>query len=228
MNEQILFVLHVIKSSEKRQFPPKLLLIPTYVCTYLHLSFRAISSSTSMTAPPPTQHHHSLRPSINKANNKFTIKMPHSITGKHRTKRPDTRPNAKKRKKQHAQAYEAAEAKDIISTRIPKSQQKERPVTGILKPDGDQMKMKRVRFLQKLLRQIESLKERQEGGEVLDEAQMRKVGRLEEVVEEIEELMDVNLDSSDEEEEEADDDKEKSEDEEESEEEEKQSLPVKR
>eukprot|EP00984_Skeletonema_dohrnii_P013373 scaffold5533_cov111-Skeletonema_dohrnii-CCMP3373.AAC.3 len=156
--------------------------------------------------------------------------MPHSITGKHRTKRPDTRPNAKKRKKQHAQAYEAAEAKDIISTRIPKAQQKERPVTGILKPDSDQLKMKRVRFLQKLLRQIESLKERQEGGEVLDEAQRRKVGRLEEVVQEIEELLDVNLDSSDEEEEvEADDDdKEESEDEEESEEEEQQSLPVKR
>lgn len=88
--------------------------------------------------------------------------------------------------------------------------------------------MKRVRFLQKLLRQIESLKERSEGGESLDEAQRRKVGRLEEVVEEIEELLDVNLDSSDEEEE-ADDDKEESEDEEEeSEEEEKQSLPVKR
>mmetsp|Transcript_36832 Transcript_36832/g.75087 ORF Transcript_36832/g.75087 Transcript_36832/m.75087 type:complete len:154 (+) Transcript_36832:99-560(+) len=153
--------------------------------------------------------------------------MPHSITGKHRTKRPDTRPNAKKRKKQHAQAYEAAEASDIISTRIPKSQQKERPVTGILKPDGDQLKMKRVRFLQKLLRQIESLKERSEGGESLDEAQRRKVGRLEEVVEEIEELLDVNLDSSDEDEEEADD-KEESEDEEESEEEEIQSLPVKR
>mmetsp|Transcript_21473 Transcript_21473/g.36631 ORF Transcript_21473/g.36631 Transcript_21473/m.36631 type:complete len:153 (+) Transcript_21473:47-505(+) len=152
--------------------------------------------------------------------------MPHSITGKHRTKRPDTRPNAKKRKKQHAQAYEAAEASDIISTRIPRSQQKERPVTGILKPDGDQLKMKRVRFLQKLLRQIESLKERSEGGEVLDEAQLKKVGRLEEVVEEIEELLDVNLDSSDEEED--NDDKEESEDEEESEEEEKQSLPVKR
>ena len=83
-----------------------------------------------------------------------------------------------------------------------------------------------MRFLQKLLRQIESLKERQEGGEVLDEAQLKKVGRLEEVVEEIEELLDVNLDSSDEEEEV--DEKEESEDEEESEEEEKQSLPVKR
>ena len=169
-------------------------------------------------------HYSTNRPTTNKAN-KLT-KMPHSITGKHRTKRPDTRPNAKKRKKQHAQAYEAAEASDIISTRIPKSQQKERPVTGILKPDGDQLKMKRVRFLQKLLRQIESLKERSEGGYDLDEAQMRKVGRLEEVVEEIEELLDVNLDSSDEEEEA--DDKEESEDEEESEEEEKQSLPVKR
>ena len=125
--------------------------------------------------------------------------MPHSTTGKHRSKRPDARPNAKKRKKERKAAYEAAEAKDIISTRIPKSQQKERPVTGILRPDSNQIKMKRVKFLQKLLRQIESLKERQEGGEVLDEAQRKKVGRLDEVVAEIEELLDVNLDSSDEE-----------------------------
>ena len=125
--------------------------------------------------------------------------MPHSTTGKHRSKRPDTRPNAKKRKKERKAAYEAAEAKDIISTRIPKSQQKERPVTGILRPDSNQIKMKRVKFLQKLLRQIENLKERQESGEVLDEAQRIKLGRLDEVVAEIEELLDVNLDSSDEE-----------------------------
>ena len=56
--------------------------------------------------------------------------MPHSITGKHRSKRPDNRPNAKKRKKQREDAYAKAEAKDVISTRIPKKDQKERAVTG--------------------------------------------------------------------------------------------------
>jgi len=49
--------------------------------------------------------------------------MPHSITGKHRSKRPDNRPNAKKRKKQREDAYSKAEAKDVISTRIPKKEQ---------------------------------------------------------------------------------------------------------
>lgn len=92
--------------------------------------------------------------------------------------------------------------------------------------------MKRVKFLQKLLRQIESLQERSEGGERLDEAQLRKVGRLDEVVGEIEELLDVNLSSSDEEEEVEQDgseeEDEESEDEDESEEDEKHALPVKR
>ncbi len=157
--------------------------------------------------------------------------MPHSTTGKHRSKRPDSRPNAKKRKKEHKAAYLAASASDIISTRIPKSQQKERPVTGILRQDPSQLKMKRVKFLQKLLRQIESLVERREGGERLDEAQERKVGRLDEVVAEIEELLDVNLSSSDEEDEDRDgsgEEDEESEDEDESEEDEKQAVPVKR
>jgi len=110
-------------------------------------------------------------------------------------------------------AYAAAEAKDIISTRIPKMEQKERPVTGELRQELPQLQAKRVRFLQKLLRQIEALKERKEGGEKLDEAQMMKLGRMDEVVAEIEELLDVNLDSSDDEEEGDNDDEEEEEDE---------------
>ena len=163
-------------------------------------------------------------------------KMPHSITGKHRSKRPDSRPNAKKRKKQKDDAYAAAEAKDIISTRIPKSQQKERPVTGQLRTAYPELKMKRVKFLQKLLRQIENLKERKEGGEKLEEAQLMKLGRLDEVVAEIEEMLDVNLDSSDDEDDKDDDNSDDDDDDEEDEiskgsddqnEEEKQ-LPMKR
>ena len=77
--------------------------------------------------------------------------------------------------------------------------------------------MKRVKFLQKLLRQIENLQERMEGGERLDEAQLQKVGRLDEVVAEIEELLDVNLSSSEGEDDDAEEDDEDSEREEEEE-----------
>ena len=125
--------------------------------------------------------------------------MPHSITGKHRSKRPDSRPNAKKRKKDRDAAYAAAEAKDVISTRIPNSEQKERPVSGDLRqelPTQQLEEAKRVRYLQKLLRQIETLKMRLSTGEKLNDAQMKKLGRMDEVVAEIEELLDVNLGSS--------------------------------
>ena len=125
--------------------------------------------------------------------------MPHSITGKHRSKRPDSRPNAKKRKKDRDAAYAAAEAKDVISTRIPKREQKERPVSGELRqelPTQQLEEAKRVRYLQKLLRQIETLKMRLSKGEKLNDAQMKKLGRMDEVVAEIEELLDVNLGSS--------------------------------
>ena len=125
--------------------------------------------------------------------------MPHSITGKHRSKRPDSRPNAKKRKKDRDAAYAAAEAKDVISTRIPNREQKERPVSGELRhelPAQQLEEAKRVRYLQKLLRQIETLKMRLSTGEKLNDAQMKKLGRMDEVVAEIEELLDVNLGSS--------------------------------
>ena len=50
--------------------------------------------------------------------------------------------------------------------------------------------------MQKLLRQIETLKMRLSTGEKLNDAQMKKLGRMDEVVAEIEELLDVNLGSS--------------------------------
>ena len=53
-----------------------------------------------------------------------------------------------------------------------------------------------------MLRQIESLKDRQDNGEKLDETQLTKLSRMDEVVTEIEEILDVNLDSSSDEEEE--------------------------
>ena len=130
--------------------------------------------------------------------------MPHSITGKNRTSRPDSRPNAKRRKKDRAAAIEAANVEDLRATRIPKNKQKERTVGGQLKQEALPPQAKRARYLQKLLRQIESLQERKEAGEKLDEAQLQKLGRMDEVVAEIEELFGVNLDSSEDEEEKAD------------------------
>lgn len=172
-------------------------------------SFFALVGATESFPISKSSHQHHKN---NKQHEEVDIrKMPHSITKKHRSKRPDSRPNAKKRKKERDVAYAAAEAKDIISTRIPKKEQKERPVTGELRQELPELQAKRVRFLQKLLRQIEALKERKEGGEKLDEAQMMKLGRMDEVVAEIEELLDVNLDSSDEDDDNNDDDKEEDE-----------------
>jgi uncharacterized protein with WD repeat len=48
---------------------------------------------------------------------------------------------------------------------------------------------KRLRTLNKLLRDIEELQRRDDAGEALDEAQQSKLGRLDDVLEEMEELM---------------------------------------
>ena len=82
--------------------------------------------------------------------------------------------------------------------------------SGELRKEIIPQEAKRVRFLQKLLRQIESLKDRQDNGETLNEAQLTKISRMDAVVAEIEEILDVNLDSSsDEEEEEEEEDHDK-------------------
>lgn len=99
---------------------------------------------------------------------------------------------------------ERADVRDLRATSIPKHQQKERRVTGELKKEELPPDAKRPRYLQKLLRQIEALQERKDNGEKLDAAQLQKLGRMDEVVAELEELFGVDLGSSDEEEEEED------------------------
>ena len=99
---------------------------------------------------------------------------------------------------------ERADVRDLRATSIPKHQQKERRVTGELKKEELPPDAKRARYLQKLLRQIEALQERKDNGEKLDAAQLQKLGRMDEVVAELEELFGVDLGSSDEEEEEED------------------------
>ena len=61
-----------------------------------------------------------------------------------------------------------------------------------------------------MLRQIESLKDRQDNGEKLEDAQLTKLSRMDAVVAELEGILNVNLDTSsdeEEEEEEEEDDK---------------------
>jgi hypothetical protein len=96
---------------------------------------------------------------------------------------------------------ERADVRDLRATSIPKHQQKERRVAGELRKEQLPPDAKRARYLQKLLRQIEALRERKDNGEKLDAAQSLKLGRMDEVVAELEELFGVDLGSSDEEEE---------------------------
>ena len=76
---------------------------------------------------------------------------------------------------------------------------------GELRKEIIPQEAKRVRFLQKLLRQIESLKDRQDNGEKLEDAQLTKLSRMDAVVAELEGILNVNLDTSSDEEEEEDD-----------------------
>uniref|UniRef100_A0A7S1VYW8 Uncharacterized protein n=1 Tax=Ditylum brightwellii TaxID=49249 RepID=A0A7S1VYW8_9STRA len=133
--------------------------------------------------------------------------MPHTYSGKARINRPDARPNAKRRKKERAAAMEKADVSELRGTRIPNSKRKERSAGGELKKEQFPPEAKRAKFLTKLLKQIESLMEKKEKGVKLDKAQLEKIGRYDDVVAEIEELLDVDLGSSDEEEEEKEEEK---------------------
>ena len=62
-----------------------------------------------------------------------------------------------------------------------------------MKPKARQRELqggeKRLRALNKLLRDIEELQRREQAGETLDPQQQQKVGRLDDVLEEMESLM---------------------------------------
>lgn len=132
--------------------------------------------------------------------------MPDTKTKKHRPKRPDARPNGKRRRKERLAEVEKMEAKDLITTRIPPKLHKERLATGVLRKPCKSSEESRIRALQKLLRQMERLREKQSAGEALDAAQLEKLGRLESVVAELEELLadEDNVGESDHEEDEKD------------------------
>jgi len=115
--------------------------------------------------------------------------MPHTTTGKKRNKRPDSRPNAKERKKDCLASAKATPVENLIKTRIHSSKRKERPVTGEFKTQRLDPNTVRIRALQKVLRQIASLAEKHQAGKILNDAQMQKIGRFDAVVGELEELL---------------------------------------
>mmetsp|Transcript_24722 Transcript_24722/g.36247 ORF Transcript_24722/g.36247 Transcript_24722/m.36247 type:complete len:152 (-) Transcript_24722:387-842(-) len=128
--------------------------------------------------------------------------MVSTTTKKHRPKRPDARPNGKRRLKAKQALVKKLEAKDLKVTRIPKSEQIEREVSGVLRKPKTPASDIRSRALRKLLRQIEALADKQKAGEVLNDAQKTKLSRFDNVVAELEELLDVDLGSDDEDEDE--------------------------
>eukprot|EP00242_Pyramimonas_sp_CCMP2087_P005521 CAMPEP_0198208140 /NCGR_PEP_ID=MMETSP1445-20131203/11537_1 /TAXON_ID=36898 /ORGANISM="Pyramimonas sp., Strain CCMP2087" /LENGTH=157 /DNA_ID=CAMNT_0043881425 /DNA_START=97 /DNA_END=570 /DNA_ORIENTATION=+ len=118
-----------------------------------------------------------------------------STTGKHRTKRPDFRANAKKRKQEADKAQEKKEGVTYASVRKAKLAKIE--ATGVQpgerKFDNQSMKMKKyreseklVRALTKKLRHIDELIKKKESGAVMDEQQLDKIDKRDEVLLELE------------------------------------------
>lgn len=105
---------------------------------------------------------------------------------------PNSWSNAKKRLKRP----NTAEAKASMAQQVGKTFTKKRKMESVAMPRpkiqlnkklaGDE---KRLRSLNKLLRQIEELQARATNGEELDEQQMAKIGRLDEVMKEMDGLM---------------------------------------
>ncbi|KAL7536393.1 hypothetical protein ACHAXR_007137 [Thalassiosira sp. AJA248-18] len=173
--------------------------------------------------------------------------MPHTTTKRARTKRPDFRPNGKRR----LQAQQRKQEKDRLARvaanelkgklfaplrhePLPKisnntatttnSNMNRAQILRKAKPNNKDSSNIRFRALHKLLRQIVALEEKQTAGSKLDEAQLAKLGRFDEVVEELEEMQRA-LDEDDDDEEEDDEDEEEDDDmdeEEEAEDEEKE------
>ena len=140
--------------------------------------------------------------------------MPHTYSGNKRNKRPDFRPNGKRRLKALQVTVEndrlarvaANELKAKGMSTIPRHE-KLAPVTAAeleqqLKKKKAQQEtfpeMKRYRALLKLLRQIVVLEEKRESGVVLNDAQIAKVNRFDGLAAELEELQQ-SLESSEDE-----------------------------
>ncbi|KAI2489571.1 hypothetical protein MHU86_22362 [Fragilaria crotonensis] len=142
--------------------------------------------------------------------------MPSTTTKTKRTKRPDARPNGKRRRKEHQ-----AEAEKDRLERVAKNEAKGKIVAvprlaklpavpaadddvkgGDAATKGQTLRKEskapvesRVRALHKILRQIQALEEKEKNGEKLDDAQKLKVARFDAVISELEELQNVEEES---------------------------------
>ena len=148
--------------------------------------------------------------------------MPSTTTTKKRTKRPDARPNGKRRRKEHQAEAEKdrlqrvakneAKGKIVAVPRLaklppppPVEEQGDDDVKGadpatkgqVLRKESKAPVESRVRALHKVLRQIQVLEEKEKAGQKLDDAQNLKVARFETVIAELEELQKVEESESD-------------------------------
>ncbi len=117
--------------------------------------------------------------------------MPHSITTKHRSKRIDGRPMAENRKADRKKMAAAALASDFRVVKKRKSEQAEREVdtNEELRESNSEKVAKKIKALNKKLKAIEVLRERQNSGEKLDDNQLAKVESLEETLTLIEDFI---------------------------------------
>jgi hypothetical protein len=114
----------------------------------------------------------------NKATN-----MPHTTTKNQRSKRIDTRPNAKFRQKEFKKYDKLNKIEDLRVTRVNSKNRKERVAVTLAKQLSDDEK--RLRALRKKLNSIVELQEKEENGTVLDAQQQEKLKAMERVVAEI-------------------------------------------
>lgn len=122
--------------------------------------------------------------------------MPPTTTTNLRTKRIDTRPNGKERKKLQAKEYNAAAIQDLRVTKKRKGEKLERELP---KEDAAFMKKSRttpltedekyLRSLKKKAQSIDKLLQMQKDGKTLDDQQLHKISQLDTVMEQISNLL---------------------------------------
>ena len=113
--------------------------------------------------------------------------MPHTTTLNARTKRPDTRPNEKRRRKKNSKIEDGKTIQDLRVTRKQKGERKEREVgITVLRETAQLRTDKYVRALRKKLQQIDGLITKQKAGQEIDPQQLAKIDTLDAVMAEME------------------------------------------
>lgn len=117
------------------------------------------------------------------------------VTGKHRTKRVDSRPNAKQRLRQLQREEARKTAADLRVVTIRGRDRKERKVPSLSPEESSQSTSvlsdddRMIRNLRKKLRNIDELIERRKRGETLNALQIAKIDQLDTTVAAFEELL---------------------------------------